>query len=93
MAQARRIDQWLFFARVVKTRSLAQKLVEAGHVRINKAKIHKPGYAINPGDIITVALHGHVKVLKVLDPGTRRGPATEAQDLYEDLSPPAAFPV
>lgn len=83
MAEARRIDQWLFFARIVKSRSLAQKLVEAGHVRINKVKTLKPGHDVKPGDVLTVAVHGTVQVLKVLDPGARRGPPGEAQGMYE----------
>ena len=91
MAEVRRIDQWLFFARIAKTRSLAQKLVEAGHVRINKVKVVKPGHGVKPGDVLTVAARGTVRVLKVLHPGTRRGPPAEAQALYEDpVSTPAA---
>jgi ribosome-associated heat shock protein Hsp15 len=85
MPDARRIDQWLFFARIVKSRSLAQKLVEAGHVRINRAKVLKPGHDVKPGDVITAAVHDHVRVLKVLAPGARRGPAPEAQGLYEEV--------
>ena len=89
MADARRIDQWLFFARIMKSRSLAQKCVEAGHVRINKVKVTKPGHDVKPGDVLTVAAHGSVRVLKVLGQGTRRGPAAEAQGMYEEsLAPP-----
>lgn len=89
---SQRIDKWLWFARVVKSRTLAAGLVTAGKVRINRAKIDKPSHALKVGDAVTVAVGRKVRVLRVLAPGVRRGPASEAQTLYEDLSPPAAAP-
>ena len=89
-AGAQRIDKWLFFARVVKSRSLAQKLVAAGHVRINRDKTDSPSKTVRPGDVLTITLDRRVLVLKVLDGGTRRGPFEEARLLYEDLTPPEA---
>lgn len=85
---AQRIDKWLFFARVVKSRSLAKKLVTAGHVRINRDKTDSPSKTVRPGDVLTITLDRRVLVLKVLDGGTRRGPYEEARLLYEDLTPP-----
>jgi ribosome-associated heat shock protein Hsp15 len=86
-----RLDKWLWFARVVKTRSLAARLVTEGHVRVNSVRIETAAKAVKPGDIVTVALERHVRVLKVRASGERRGPAPEAQALYEDLAPrPAA---
>jgi ribosome-associated heat shock protein Hsp15 len=85
-----RIDKWLFFARVVKSRSLAAKLVQAGRVRLNRDKIDQPSQQIKPGDVLTMTLEHRVIVCRVLDPGTRRGPAEEARTLYEDLTPPPA---
>lgn len=82
-----RLDKWLWFARVVKSRSLAARLVEAGHVRINSARVEIPAKALKVGDIVTIALERSVRVLKVRQAGTRRGPFTEAQALFEDLSP------
>ncbi len=82
-----RLDKWLWFARIVKSRSLAQKLVSGGHVRVNRDKTNAPAKAVRAGDVLTVAVAGRVLVLKVLAPGTRRGPAPEAQQLYEDLQP------
>ena len=84
-----RIDRWLFFARVVKSRSLAAKLVAAGKVRRNREKIDQPSGLIAPGDVLTVTLERQVLVYRVLAAGARRGPAPEARLLYEDLSPPA----
>lgn len=86
--ERQRVDRWLFFARILKSRTLAGKLVSSGGVRINGTKIDQPSRMISAGDVLTVTLERRIKVLRVLDPGKRRGPASEAQTLYEDLSPP-----
>jgi len=83
-----RIDKWLWFARVVKTRTLAQKLVLSGAVRVNREKCDSVSHLLKPGDVLTIAVARSVRVLKVTAPGLRRGPAEEARGLYEDLSPP-----
>ncbi|WP_353937428.1 RNA-binding S4 domain-containing protein [Mesorhizobium liriopis] len=85
-----RIDKWLFFARLVKSRSLGAKLVELGRVRINRRKAEKPSDAVHVGDVLTLNLDRRIAVLRVLDLGERRGPAPEAQGLYEDLAPEEA---
>lgn len=86
-----RLDRWLFFARIVKSRSLAARLVEAGKVRVNREKTVQPSRDVKAGDVLTVTLERQVLVLRLLAPGARRGPAAEARTLYEDLSPqPAA---
>ena len=87
-ADRQRIDKWLFFARVAKSRTLAAKLAQGGHVRINGAKIAQASHDVKPGDVLTVTLERRVLVYKIVDCGTRRGPAPEARLLYEDLSPP-----
>jgi ribosome-associated heat shock protein Hsp15 len=84
--RSQRIDKWLWFARIVKSRSLAQSLVEHGAVRINRIKVVRPSAGIAPGDVVTVAVHDRVRVLKVMGEGRRRGPPAEARELYEDLS-------
>lgn len=89
-AARQRLDKWLFFARVVKSRSLAAKLIQAGRVRVNRDKAEQASHLIKPGDVLTVTLDRRVLVLKVLAGGTRRGPAEEARTLYEDLTPPPA---
>ncbi|WP_297587751.1 RNA-binding S4 domain-containing protein [Roseibium sp.] len=83
-----RIDKWLWYARVTKSRSLAQKLATSGHVRVNKDKISSASKAIKTGDVLTIGLERRILVLKILALGTRRGPYEEARTLYEDLSPP-----
>ncbi len=85
---AQRIDKWLWFARFVKTRSLAAALVAQGAVRVNRQKIAKPSHPVAPGDVLTMTVHGRVRVVRVVGPGARRGPAPEARLLYEDLSSP-----
>lgn len=83
-----RLDKWLWFARVVKTRSLAAKLVAEGHVRVNGARVDAPAKGVGAGDVLTVALERQVRVLRVAALGARRGPYEEARLLYEDLTPP-----
>jgi ribosome-associated heat shock protein Hsp15 len=84
-----RLDKWLWFARLARTRSLAARLVEDGKVRVNREKILKPAQNVRPGDVITAAVGGRVRVLRIAEPGQRRGPAQQARTLYEDLTPPA----
>ena len=86
-----RVDQWLWFARIAKSRTLAQALVARGKVRINRTRIEKPSATVKPGDVLTLALGPTVRVLEILAIGTRRGPATEAQLLYCDLAPPPSL--
>lgn len=83
-----RIDKWLWFARFAKTRSIAQKLVLGGGVRVNREKADAASRLVKIGDVLTIALERQVKVVKVLAPGIRRGPAPEARLLYEDMTPP-----
>jgi ribosome-associated heat shock protein Hsp15 len=88
MAEGRqRIDKWLFFSRAVKSRSLAAKLAQAGRVRINGEKTDQASALVKTGDTLTIALDRRILVYRILDPGTRRGPAEEARTLYEDISP------
>ena len=87
--QARqRIDKWLFFARLRKSRSLAAKSVESGDVSINGVNIRQPSHAVRPGDVVVLSLDRHDMVVKVLQPGERRGPYEEARLLYSDMTPP-----
>jgi ribosome-associated heat shock protein Hsp15 len=81
-----RLDKWLWFARVVKSRTLAAELVVLGKVRVNRIRAVKASQTLRPGDVVTLVLAGRVLVLKVLAPGVRRGPATEARRLYQPLS-------
>jgi ribosome-associated heat shock protein Hsp15 len=81
-----RLDKWLWHARFFKSRSLAAAAC-TGPMRLNGQRVAKPAQTVRPGDVLTFAQGSAVRVVRVLAPGTRRGPATEAQTLYEDLAP------
>jgi ribosome-associated heat shock protein Hsp15 len=83
-----RLDKWLFFSRAVKSRTLAQKLIEAGTVRVNSERTLHTDHQVGAGDVLTMTIHSRLLVWRIVDPGARRGPPAEAQGLYEDLSPP-----
>ena len=87
-----RLDRWLCHARVFKTRTLAADRISAGGVRLNGQPCRKPAATVRPGDIVTAAVPGGVRSLRVIAPGTRRGPPAEAQALYDDLDRAADFP-
>lgn len=89
-SDVQRIDKWLWFARVVKSRTLAAGLVNEGHVRVNRVKVDKPSQTVRPGDVLTIGLRGRVRILEVVAGGARRGPPTEAALLFKDLTPPPA---
>jgi ribosome-associated heat shock protein Hsp15 len=84
-----RLDKWLWFARFCKSRALATKLCAAGKIRIGGTLVQKAHHAVRPGDVLTFPLGPHIRVIRILSLGTRRGPAVEARTLYEDLAPPA----
>jgi ribosome-associated heat shock protein Hsp15 len=86
--ERQRLDKWLWHARVVKARTSAAELVEAGHVRINGVREKSPGHGVKPGDVLTIGLDHSVRILKVIGFAERRGDATAARVLYEDMRPP-----
>lgn len=83
-----RLDKWLWYARFYKTRSLAAKACAAHRLRINGEVVSKSHATVKPGDVLTFPLRSDIRVIEVLALGRRRGPAPEAQGLYDDLSPP-----
>jgi ribosome-associated heat shock protein Hsp15 len=82
-----RLDKWLWFARLAKTRSLAQKLIQDGQVRVNRERVIKPAQTVRPGDMVSVEIGDRLRLLEVIAPGIRRGPASEAAGLFRDLAP------
>lgn len=88
--ERQRLDKWLWYARIAKTRTLATRLVETGKARVNSTRVRKASRTVRAGDVITLVIHEQVRVLKVLACGVRRGPAAEARELYEDMNPPPA---
>ena len=85
--ERQRLDKWLWHARVVKARTSAAALVEAGHVRVNGTRETAPGHAVKPGDVLTIALDRTVRLLRVAGFAERRGDAALARTLYDDLQP------
>jgi len=83
-----RLDKWLWHARFCRTRSMAADLAAAGKVRIAGSAIFKAHYPVKPGDVLTFPLGPHIRTVKVLALGIRRGPPATAKLLYEDLAPP-----
>ena len=83
-----RLDKWLYFARFFKTRGKASDVVTAGHVRVNGERAAKAAHSVGPGDTLTFPQGRQIRVVRLLGVGTRRGPASEAQALYDDLTPP-----
>ena len=87
-----RIDRYLHCIRLVKSRTLAQAVIETGHVRIDGKRVMKPSEDVRVGSMIALPLRGRVRVLKVLCLPERRGPAPEARACYEELGIDAPKP-
>jgi ribosome-associated heat shock protein Hsp15 len=81
-----RLDQWLWFARFVKTRSLGARLCAAGAVTVNGMPARKPNQTVRVGDVVVLPQGGWQLTVRVLALGMRRGPATEARGLYEETA-------
>ena len=82
-----RIDKWLWYARFFKTRTLAATLVKASHVRVNGDKISKAATGVGVGDTLIFPQPDSIRVIEIVELGSRRGPASEAQTLYIDRTP------
>jgi ribosome-associated heat shock protein Hsp15 len=89
-AEKQRLDKWLWFARVVKTRKQAVELIEAGYVRVDAQRIEVPAKLVAPGMVLTIALDRRVRVLRITGLAPRRGGADLAEQLFEDLAARAA---
>lgn len=83
---SRRLDQWLWFARFTKSRSLAARLCAAGAVEINGVVVVKANHGLRAGDIVTLPQGGWQRTVRVVALGTRRGPANEARTLFEETA-------
>lgn len=85
--ETQRLDKWLWCARFFKTRGLANKMVGAGRLRLSGKVVSKAHQLVRPGDVLTFPQGPNIRIVKVLFLAERRGPAPEAQMLYEDLAP------
>ena len=81
-----RIDRFLFFIRLVKSRTLAQSVIAAGHVRIDGKRVEKPSDEVRAGSVVALPLNDRVRILRVLSVPSRRGPPSEARACYEELT-------
>ena len=93
MTERIRIDKWLWHARFSKTRGIAQAAARAGRIRLNGQRVEKAGTEVKPGDTLTLPRGREVVAVRVVALGTRRGPAAEAQALYEVLTESELDPV
>jgi ribosome-associated heat shock protein Hsp15 len=84
--ERQRLDKWLWHARVVRARADAAALVQAGHVRVNGAREKSPGHSLKVDDVLTIRLDRGVRVLRVTGFSERRGNASAARTLYDDVS-------
>jgi ribosome-associated heat shock protein Hsp15 len=80
-----RIDRFLHCIRLVKSRTLAQAIIETGHVRVDGRRVEKSSDDVRVGSVVALPLHGKVRILKVLCMPQRRGPAAEARACYEEV--------
>jgi len=80
-----RIDRFLYFIRLVKSRTLAQSVIGTGHVRIDGRRVEKSSDEVRAGSVVALPIHDRVRVLRVLSLPQRRGPAQEARACYEEL--------
>jgi ribosome-associated heat shock protein Hsp15 len=87
-----RLDRWLWFARFFKTRARATAYCESARIRINGMPVAKAHHPIRPGDVLTFPLAVKVRIIRIVALAARRGPASEARLLYEDLTQPDSLP-
>lgn len=85
---SQRLDKWLWQARFFKTRAIASRLCAGGKVRVNRAVVEKAHQHIQVGDVLTFPQARTIRVVRVLGLPQRRGPASEARELYQDLAEP-----
>jgi ribosome-associated heat shock protein Hsp15 len=85
--EGQRLDKWLYCARLAKTRTGAARLIEEGKVRVDGVRTVKPSRLVQPGNVVTATPSGKLRVVRVVATAERRGPASVARALYEDLTP------
>ena len=87
MVDVQRLDKWLWFSRFFKSRTSASKACNNSKVRINGQIATKASATVKVDDVLTFPRGHHIRVVKILNLGQRRGPAAEASYLYDDLAP------
>jgi ribosome-associated heat shock protein Hsp15 len=87
-----RIDRFLFFIRLVKSRTLAQAVIDEGRVRVDGKRVTKPSDEVRVGSVVALPLRDQVRILRVVELPARRGPAAEARACYEEVGIDAGKP-
>ena len=82
-----RLDIYLYYIRIFKSRSIATKFVLTNRLRVSGQVTQKPHKMISVGDVLTITINDNIKILKVLDIPSRRGPYLESLSFYEDITP------
>ena len=82
-----RLDTYLYYIRIFKSRSIASKFVSTNRLRISGQVTQKPHRMISVGDVLTITINDNIKILKVLEIPNRRGPYSESLNFYEDITP------
>ncbi len=83
-----RLDRYLHCIRLVKSRTLAQSLIDTGHVRLDGRHVAKPSEEVRVSSIIALPLRGKVRVLRVIALPERRGTPAEARLAFEEVPEP-----
>ena len=87
-----RLDIYLYYIRIFKSRSLATKFILTNRLRVSGQVMQKPHKMISIGDVLTITINDNIKILKVLDIPNRRGPYSESLNFYEDITPIEKIP-
>jgi ribosome-associated heat shock protein Hsp15 len=87
-----RLDIYLYYIRIFKSRSIATKFILTNRLRISGQVTKKPHKMISIGDVLSMTIKDNIKILKVLDIPNRRGPYSESLNFYEDITPIESIP-
>ena len=87
-----RLDIYLYYIRIFKSRSLSTKFILTNRLRVSGQVTQKPHKMISVGDVLTMTINDNIKILKVLDIPSRRGPYSESLNFYEDITPIEIIP-
>ena len=85
--KSQRVDKWIWFARLIKSRTNAQKMCKNGLVSVNGTVVKRPGHLVKVGDKLIIEFDYLKRILKIVSLGYRRGPFKEAKMLYEESTP------
>lgn len=80
-----RIDKALWFLRLARTRSVAQAMVAAGHIRLDGRRVERSSAMVREGSLLVLPGPPRVRVLRIATLPVRRGPPAEAAACIEDM--------